>query len=209
MGLSHSEKRNWLTWALLALFLSLLVIIVLLQRETKRENLLLTRNASDVTRITIEQKNKTPIVLEKEGDWWIVEPLRMPANDQRIIPLLTIYTNPDLGYPIDTVDLVNTGLEDPEVSLIFNDYRVSIGNQAIDASKLAQARTLTAQQLVQWPRDEPPVIHSQTSATITLAGVVSQWQLFNTDRYVAMVPKDSNYAFILPQSDVAWIKNDE
>jgi len=257
MSLSHSAKRDVLTWSLLAFFLTLLAIIVFLQWQTKSENLVLVRSAESVTRIAIERKDHATIILEKEDRWWITSPIRMPANDQRIIPLLTIYTNPDLGYPIDSVDLVATGLQEPEVNLSFNDYQVGIGHQAIDETKrhalhgdrirfvpdwvlpllqggvsavadltvfgdelsaitlssgesldeasLDQAKTLTAQQFVQWPRPEPPEISSQHEASVQVAGVNTSWVMFKTDRYVAMLPDNSAYAFVLPLSDAPWL----
>jgi len=272
MSLSHSEKRTRLTWALLLFFLALLSFIVFLQWKTKNENLVLSRAVSDVTRISIDRKDHPTIVLEKmddekidgendgrgkDGQWWITSPLHIPANNQRIIPLLTVYTNPDLGYPTDSVDLIATGLQDPEVIVSFNDYSVAIGNKAIDETKrhalhgdrvrfvpdwvlpllqggvsavadltvfgdelkditltsglslneesLNKARELTAQQFVRWPRPEEPTILSEHEATITRAGESSQWTLFKTDRYVAMLPSNTHYAYVLPLSDAPWL----
>lgn len=257
MSLSHSAKRDLLTWALLLFFLALLAIILVLQWQTKCENLVLSRTAQSVSRIVIERKDHPTIVLEKEDQWWITSPLRMPANDQRITPLLTVYTNPDLGYPIDSVDLMATGLQDPDVNLYFNDYRVSIGNQAIDEAKrhalhgdrirfvpdwvlpllqggisavadltvfgnelnaitlssgdsiddaaLGNAKTLTAQQFVQWPRPEPPEISSQHEVSVNVSGVNTPWVMFKTERYIAMLPDNANYAYVVPLSDAPWL----
>lgn len=266
MSLSHSAKRTRLTWALLVFFLGLLSIILFLQWQTRVENLALTRSAESVTRISIARKDSPTIELQKQDNqWWITSPLRIPANDQRIIPLLTVYTNPDLGYSIDSVDLVATGLDDPDVSLSFNDYHVAIGKQALDESKrhalhgnrvrfvpdwvlpllqggisavadltvfgdelsaitvgskesthtgngesldqasITAAKALTAQQFVQWPRPEQPTILNEYNAEVTVAGENTRWAMFTTDRYVAMQPANSNYAYVLPISDAPWL----
>lgn len=257
MSISHAQKRNRLTWALLVLFSGLLALIVFLQWKTKAENLVLIRTADSVMRITIEQDDTPTIVLEKKDRWWVTSPVRMPANDQRIIPLLTVYTNPDPGYPLDAVDLEATGLKNPEFSLTFNKYQVHIGDTAVDESKrhaqhgermrfvpewvfpflqggvsavadltvfgndlntielspgisldkasLDSARNLNAQQLVPWPRLEPPVIVSQHSAQVTVGNDRTQWVLFKTDRYIAMQPEQSEYAYILPVDDAPWL----
>lgn len=266
MNLSHAAKRTLLTWALSFLFLGLLSIILFLQWQTRIENLVLTRSAESVTQISIARKDSPTIELQKiDNQWWITSPLRIPANDQRIIPLLTVYTNPDLGYPIDSVDLVATGLEDPDVSLTFNNYRVAIGEQAIDETKrhalhgdrvrfvpdwvlpllqggisavadltvfgdelsaitvgskestqagngesldeasLSAARALTAQQFVEWPRPDQPIILNEYDAEVTVAGQDTQWAMFKTDNYVAMQPANSHYAYVLPISDAPWL----
>ncbi len=257
MNLTHSQKRTSLTWALVVLFSGLLAIILFLQQQTKAENLVLIRTAESVSRITIERKDQQTIVLEKQDRWWVTSPVNLPANDQRIIPLLTVYTNPDPGYPINNVDLTATGLENPDITVTFNDYKVSIGDISVDESKrhalhgerirfvpdwvypflqgglsavadltvfgdnlntielpsgltldadaIASAKTLTAQQLVAWPRSEQPNILSELSVSVTLNNELTQWMMITTDRYVAMQPENSTHAYILPTEDAPWL----
>jgi len=134
MPAGHAAKRNHLMWALTGLLLVLAASIAYLQWRTTADELP-RRAADDVSTITITRLGHEPIVIERSNGWQITSPVNMPANPQRITPLLTIYTNPDPGYAISSVDLEATGLKSPEATLSFDDYKVEIGQVAVDGSK--------------------------------------------------------------------------
>jgi len=132
---SHTAKRKQLIWLLAAVLLVLLAGIAYELYLTK-SNTPASRRAEDISTITIQRANAKTIVLQQIDDnWRVTEPVEMAANRQRIVPLLTVYTNPDPGYAISDVDLIETGLNVPEVTLLFNDYAVEIGKLAIEGDR--------------------------------------------------------------------------
>ncbi len=135
----HAAKRKRLTWSLAAVLACLVAAIVFLERRDNSAVAEPTRVADDVQVITITQAGKEPIQLERGEDlqypWSITAPVQLPANEQRILPLLTMYTNPDPGYALSSVDLIATGLDTPEVTVVFNDYEVKIGQLTVDGSR--------------------------------------------------------------------------
>jgi len=168
-----------------------------------------------------------------------------------------VYTNPDPGYAITSVDLDATGLNSSEVTLSFDDYEVKIGDLAINGPKrhalhgdrvrfvpdwvlpllqggisaladltiwgnglsalefepnlsfndalLAQAKQLTAQQLVKWPRPENPEILDTFAVKATINQAQSDWVIYVTEGYVAFQPVKLNYAYIVARDEVPWL----
>ena len=90
----HTAKRNRLTWLLAAALLCLVAGIVYLETQDNNALELATRAAEDVQVITITQKGGESIRVERTGNaqipWKITAPVQLPANEQRIIPLLTV-----------------------------------------------------------------------------------------------------------------------
>ncbi len=262
MSLGHSVKRNRLTVALGAVFLSLLAAIAYLQWQSNSHsnNAAPRRAAEDVQTITVSRPNEEPIVLQRNKQspeqWQLTSPVQIPANAQRIVPLLTVFTNPDPGYAISSVDLQATGLNSPEATVLFDDYVVKIGQVAVDGSKrhalhgervrfvpdwvlpflqggvsaladltlwgetlnnlnvdanpldasqLALAKVATAQQYVAWPRPENPTVLSTRTLSVEMANAKSEWTLFETDRYAAIQPPSSTYAYIVSLDEVPWL----
>ncbi len=137
MTVGHSAKRKRLVGVLSVGLLALLAGIAFLSWQDTQVANADARNADDVHTITITfaEDKFLPIVLKKQGEWLLESPIKLPANTQRITPLLTVYTNPDPGYSVNEVDLEATGLNQPEVTVMFNDYAVRVGSVAIDGGK--------------------------------------------------------------------------
>lgn len=257
MSQSHAAKRNRATWALAAVFVGLVVSIGFIQWHSSTERTFPIRSADTVSTITITRSGNDPIVLQREENWRITSPVNLTANEQRILPLLTVYTNPDPGYAIASVDLDATGLNTPEVTVSFDDYEVKIGDLAINGGRrhalhgdrvrfvpewvlpflkggisaladltvwgnglntlefepslalndasFTQAKQLTAQQLVKWPRSDNPVVLTTFAAKATTNQVESDWTVFVTDSYVAIQAIDSNFAYIVGLDEVPWL----
>ena len=261
MSPGHAAKRNRATWALVVVFVGLVTAIALIQWRSVAEHSLPVRSADTVAKITITRNGHAPIVLQREQRWQIVSPVTLPANEQRVIPLLTVYTNPDPGYAISSVDLDATGLNSPEVTVSFNDYDVKIGQVALDGTKrhalhgdrvrfvpdwllpflqggvsaiadltvwgneleaiefkpgsihnlnlnadfLTQAKQLIAQQHVAWPRPENPTVLDTIAVEATINNEKSNWLVHITDRYVAIQPNDTKFAYIAALDEVPWL----
>ena len=257
MNQSHAAKRNRATWLLATVFVGLVASIGFIQWQANSKNTLPVRSAETVSTITITRSDQEPIVLQRHDQWRITSPVELPANEQRVIPLLTVYTNPDPGYALSSVDLEATGLNNPDVSLLFDDYEVKIGQLALDESKrhalhgnrvrfvpdwvmpflkggisaiadltvwgnelsalkissnelssdevLTQAKQLSAQQFVKWPRPENPVVLKTLAAQATINQTESDWVLFVTESYVAIQPANLDYAYIIATDEVPWL----
>jgi len=134
MPLGHAAKRNRWTGFLALLFAGLIAAIGFLHWRDQPLDAP-QRLAENVHTITIERRDAETIVLQREKSWHITSPIQIAVNEQRIIPLMTVYTNPDPGYNIASVDLEATGLNDPEVGIRFNDYEVKIGAVAIEGGR--------------------------------------------------------------------------
>ena len=135
MSQSHAAKRNRATGVLTAVFIGLVGTIGFIEWQSNSDNTFPIRSAEAVSVITITRSDHEPIVLQRQENWEIISPVALPANEQRIIPLLTVYTNPDPGYATSSVDLEATGLNSPEVIVAFDDYEVKIGQVALDGAK--------------------------------------------------------------------------
>jgi hypothetical protein len=137
MASGHSAKRRRLVGLLSVGLAALLGGIAFLSWQDAQVANADARNADDIHTITVTFADDKflPIVLKKQGAWQLESPIKLPANTQRITPLLTVYTNPDPGYSLSEVDMEATGLNQPEVTVLFNDYPVKIGQVAIDGSK--------------------------------------------------------------------------
>jgi len=253
---SHTAKRQQLTWVLAAVLLLLLLGIAYELKQSSTTTAPI-RRVEDITKITIERQGAATIELELHDSWRITAPIQMQANDQRIVPLLTVYTNPDPGYALSDVDLAATGLDKPKATLSFNGYVIDIGNVAIDGGRsharhgervsfvpdwvlslvnggisafadltvwgeslqsiklddgteldsvaLVEARSLSAQQLVLWPRDDAPATLSvhQVQATTTIEE--QNWTITVTERYTALQAEHSAYAYIATSNDISWL----
>lgn len=87
----------------------------------------------DIGDIRIERTGQPGLLLRNvDDDWRIVQPWPLPANRQRIEPLLSALTMGGKGYAPREVDMAATGLAKPDVVLHIDDTRIEIG--ATDAS---------------------------------------------------------------------------
>lgn len=90
---------------------------------------------ADVTEMRIERADHPTLVLRgsDHGDTWrIVEPWTLPANQQRIEPLLAALVMGGRGYAPAEVEFAATGLAEPAATLVIDTTRIDIG--APDAS---------------------------------------------------------------------------
>jgi len=252
---SHSKKRVRLIWALSAALVILILAIVSIQWHSTA-HAPAQRHSDDVTRITIERPNAETIELQLRESWHITAPIEMAANEQRVLPLLMLYTNPDPGYDINTVDLNASGLTTPQATLHFNDHTVSIGDVSLEGGQryaqhnnrvtfvpdwvlplvqggisaiadltvwgselealtvndkplnsddITKAQSLSAQQLVLWPREDAPIELATHSVQSQSNGKFADWTVTVTARYIAIQAQNSRYAYIVSVEELPWL----
>ncbi|MDH5785878.1 MAG: DUF4340 domain-containing protein [Chromatiales bacterium] len=118
------NQRNLLNLGLLAL-IALLVLLVLFEpgiEEPTTTPTLLAVAPEAINHIAIQRENQDAVELAKEGEqWWMVKPLRHPADTFRIDSLLRITElKSQSSFAATEKKLAEYQLEQPRASLILN-----------------------------------------------------------------------------------------
>lgn len=115
---------------LLALLVALAVYEPGIAPEAEQARLT-ARTAQDITRIEIQRRDHSPIRLQKEGQqWWLLTPLRMPANEALVRNILAILASPSKGpYAIGKLNPAEAGLADSRLTLRLDDIEIRFGNR--------------------------------------------------------------------------------
>jgi hypothetical protein len=127
----------------IVLFIAVVVLALVvsgkLNDKTVEQDISLTDlDTTSVDTIRIIRKSSGEILFRKEnGKWWMQEPYHMPANELRINTMLNLpgahsYTR----FRKEAVGLDRFLLNEPEVSIEFNDTRIDFG----DTSPIADQR---------------------------------------------------------------------
>jgi hypothetical protein len=118
------NSRTTINIGLLAL-VAVLGAVAWLQPGLKPEAapITLTRlKAADIAKVRIERASTQSSAFEKRGGkWWMTQPISAPVNDIRLEGVLRIAEAKSAReYPAREVDLTKAGLEQPEVTVSFN-----------------------------------------------------------------------------------------
>lgn len=96
----------------------------------------------DVATLRVVRSDGTAVgFARRDGLWWMVEPVEVPASDYRVQSVLNIAQSESLArYPAADTDLAALGLAPPEVRIIYNGSEtISVGAQtAIDQRRYVQ-----------------------------------------------------------------------
>lgn len=132
---SQSSKRNRLILILLATLAVLGAAIFMLQQDKPQTVAQLSTNET-IDTISITRANFPPIELIRTQDQWHMRaPYAIPANKQRIEPLLSLLTLPDAGYTQTDVDMNAAGLNNTDTSISLNDATFILGNPDITGER--------------------------------------------------------------------------
>lgn len=84
---------------------------------------------ASVSRLTLQRLGSDPIVLEREGEVWMMrEPLRIPAGAARIDALLPVLVAPvQAGFSADGADPAAYGLDQPRIRLQADGVELAFG----------------------------------------------------------------------------------
>ena len=119
----------------IVLFISVVALALFissgLNDKTSEEDVLLTGlDITSINKIKITRSTTGEILFQKEnGKWWMQEPYHLPANEFRINTMLNLpgahsYTQ----FSKDEVELERFLLNEPAVSIEFNDARIDFGD---------------------------------------------------------------------------------
>ncbi len=132
------NKRNLLNLGLLTL-IGLLVLLVIYEpgiEAPATPPTLLTLDQAAINHIAIQRENQDEVVLTKEGGkWWMVKPLRHPADQFRIDSLLRISEmKSQSSFAAQGKPLAEYQLEQPRASITLNEKTVLAfgGNTPLD-----------------------------------------------------------------------------
>lgn len=82
----------------------------------------------DANRIEVTQGNTTYLLEKKSGQWRLTKPVNAAANEERVVPLLALLTEPgSTPYPLADVDLNELGLLEPEATITINTIKFILG----------------------------------------------------------------------------------
>ena len=131
----QSAKRNRLILILLATLAVLGAAIYKLQQDKQQPTAQLTTSGT-INSITITRENFPAIDLVRDqSEWRMSAPYAIPANKQRIEPLLSLLTLPDAGYTQTEVDMNAAGLNNSNTSITLNDSTFILGNPDITGER--------------------------------------------------------------------------
>lgn len=125
------SKRNLINLVLLVL-VAILVMLVVYEPGIEEETIhkLTALQRSDVKKITINRIGTMQVILEKEQDrWFMREPYVMPANAFKVETIVEmVAAQSHARYPVTGQDLKPYGLDQPRVTVVFNDqHRLDFG----------------------------------------------------------------------------------
>jgi len=123
-------KSTYLTNLLL---LVVAVLLVWLMTESKvADSAYITDKiqAAQVNQITIVRLEQQSTHLQRDQQWRLSQPVNVRANQTRINLLLSLLQQPvHQQIPVTpTIDLAEFGLQQPELSLVFNEYHFAFGD---------------------------------------------------------------------------------
>lgn len=77
---------------------------------------------NDIAGLRVERSDGSAVAFaRRDGTWWMVEPIEIPASDYRVQSVLNITRAHSLAhYDAAAVDLGRIGLDPPEVRVIYN-----------------------------------------------------------------------------------------
>lgn len=154
--LTHTRKTRLLIVAGCALLSVLLISISLvLWDERRTESPLLQQPVGSLaagTSLRIERTGFAPIALLKQADnhWRIIEPCDLPANSQRLQPLLESLIPAAHSYASREVDLEAAGLIEPEAVLYLDEQRLALGTTDLSGERRYLQRADRVEFVPEW-----------------------------------------------------------
>lgn len=125
-------KTRYLTNIFLLVFIIGLYWFINREATVTNENINISSlNTTHVTKIIIQRNNRDDIVLSKKsGDWMLISPINVQANDTRINLILGLLTTaPHNQFPIDSdLSLQQFELDSPKISVQLNEQHFYFGN---------------------------------------------------------------------------------
>ena len=133
---THTQLlQRWIGVLLAAIGILASLMMYQLWRDSQTALQLLPGNA-DASSIRIEREGFDDITLTKnEASWFIETPCEIPANEQRLEPLLGALTPGVHQYDASEVDLLAAGLVTPPAIVTINETEHQIGNTDLNGER--------------------------------------------------------------------------
>jgi len=124
-------KSTYLTNMLL-LVVAVFLVWLMTESQVQKPNTYITDSItqSQVTEIEIQRRQQQTVQLQLDKQWQLVQPVKARANQTRIKLLLSLLDQP-VQSPIpvtDNTNLAEFGLEQPNLTLLFNQQAFVFGN---------------------------------------------------------------------------------
>lgn len=134
----EQQLKRWIGLCT-ALLIALLAIIFFIATRTSHNDNRYEHRAESATRIhqiRIQRPDFADIVLDRTDDHWrISAPCHLPANTQRLAPLLGLVSPAAHGYAATEIDLDAAGLLQPLASITFDDQQIDIGSTDLSGER--------------------------------------------------------------------------
>lgn len=133
------STRLLLNLCLLLLVSGALLLLLRPEETTTEAEVQLTDLApASINRIRIDRRDSDSIHFSKQGESWLMEkPYALPANSARISTMLgLLQAHSYTRLPAEDAELYRFALQDPAVSITFNNTRIDFG----DSSPLGETR---------------------------------------------------------------------
>ncbi len=222
---NQTTKRNRLILILLATLAALGAAILLMQQDKQQPTAQLTTSDS-IESISITRANFPTIELvRRDGQWQMLEPYAIPANTQRIEPLLSLLTLPDAGYTQTEVDMNATGLNNSDTTITLNNATYTLGNPDITGERryvlfndkvsfvpewvwsLINGGVTAFADLTVFPNITEPLF-IEDNGNVDALNNIAQWTELKADKIIALAPSPNaqtlekpGYTLQLAQSD--------
>jgi hypothetical protein len=223
---SQSAKRNRLILILLATLAILGAAIFMLQQDKPQTAAQLT-TSDTIDSISITRANFQPIELARTQDEWHMRaPYAIPANKQRIEPLLSLLTLPDAGYTQTEVDMDAAGLNNTDTSITLNDATFILGNQDITGERryvlvnnkvsfvpewvwsLINGGVTAFADLTVLPDISEPLFIEDNGNVDKLSNI-DQWAALKADKIIALAPSSNAQKLEAPDYELQLAKSAE
>jgi hypothetical protein len=156
--------RTWLNLGLLMLVAVLALLVWLRPGAPAPEVQRLTSlNPDAITRIAIKPAKKPAIEFElRNGGWWLISPIKMPANEIRLASIINLATTTsDTRYSARKLELENYGLAEPSVMVTLNQRTLDFG----DINTVTYQRYVRVGNTVQLISDDIPELATADAAS--------------------------------------------
>ncbi len=222
---SQSTKRNRLILILLATLVALGAVIYSIQQNKQQPTAQLT-TSDTIDSIAITRDGFPDIKLVKRQDQWqMLKPYAIPANSQRIEPLLSLLTLPDAGYAQTDVDMNATGLNNSATSITLNNATFTLGNPDITGERryvlfndkvsfvpewvwsLINGGVTAFADLTVFPNLAEPIF-IEDNGNVDALDNLAQWAALQADKIIALAPSPNAPAMEKPQYTLQLLRSD-
>ena len=176
----------------------------------------------NVELVRIQRPEHPDILINKVNNQWLItEPCELPANSQRLTPLLGAVTPAPHAYNTSEVDMDAAGLIEPLASITFDKQRIDIGNTDLSGERryikrgsrvefvpewilsLANGGLTALAQLTIFPNTISALtLENSTAQTEFTIAQISQWQALSAQQIVTWPLNDIDEPAIISQLHV-------